>query len=275
MTYWKSSTGNPLSQGDSHRNILAIPDICRPLLSIITVVRNGEAFLEETISSVIAQKTGDVEYIIIDGASTDGTVAIINKHEEYIDYWISEPDRGIYEAMNKGIKAAKGIYIGLLNSGDRYAAGALTLVLDEIRNERNRDAVIAGGVAILDRRGKIAATHLVDTRSLNNKFRFMPLNHPAMFVADSTYARIGTYREDLKICSDYDFVLKLLNLQVEIRFVPKVLTEMRAGGISDSPGTLLTRLGEGFRIRRQYKGLIYSMMIFARELMSFFYRIVR
>lgn len=264
-----------MSQADSRRSNLAIPDTCRPLLSIVTVVRNGEPFLEETISSVVAQKTGDVEYIIIDGASSDGTLAIIRKYEEHIDYWISEPDRGIYEAMNKGVKASKGAFIGLLNSGDRYAAGAMTLVLNEIRNMENRDAVIAGGVAMLDKSEKITATHMVDVNSLSNKFRFMPLNHPAMFVANSIYAEVGLYREDLRICSDYDLVLKLLERKVESRFIPEVLTEMRAGGMSDSPATLFTRLHEGFRIRRQYKGLVYSSMIVARELMSFLYRLRR
>jgi glycosyltransferase involved in cell wall biosynthesis len=261
-----------LSQTESRHRSQDGADIFRPLLSIVTVVRNGEPFLEETISSVIAQKTEDVEYIIIDGASSDGTLAIIRKYEEHIDYWVSEPDRGIYEAMNKGVKAAKGAFIGLLNSGDRYAAGALTLVLDEIWNMTNRDAVIAGGVAMLDKSDKIAATHMVDVNSLSNKFKFMPLNHPAMFVANSIYAEAGLYREDLRICSDYDFVLNLLKRKVEIRFVPEVLTEMRAGGISDSPATLITRLHEGFRIRRQYKGLGYSLMIVARELTSFLYR---
>ena len=264
-----------MSQADSRWKNLAVPDSCRPLLSIVTVVRNGEPFLEETISSVIAQKTEDVEYIIIDGASSDGTLAIIMKYEENIDYWISEPDCGIYEAMNKGIKAAKGAFIGLLNSGDRYAKSALVLVLDEIRNMRNRDAMIAGGVAMHDKSEKIVATHMVDVNSLSNKFRFMPLNHPAMFVANSIYAEAGLYREDLKICSDYDLVLKLLDRKVEIRFIPEVLTEMRAGGISDSPGSLLTRLHEGFQIRRQYKGLGYSLIIVARELMSFLYRLGR
>ncbi len=264
-----------MSQAESRQRSLDIKDIRRPLLSIVTVVRNGEPYLKETISSVIAQKTGDVEYIIIDGASSDGTLAIIKRYGKEIDYWISEPDHGIYEAMNKGIRAAKGAFVGLLNSGDCYAAGALTLVLDEIRSMTNRDAVIAGGVAILDKSAKIVATHIVDVNSLSDKFRFMPLNHPAMFVANSIYTDTGLYREDLRICSDYDFVLKLLKRKVEIRFIPEVLTEMQAGGISDSPATLLTRLREGFQIRRQYKGLGYSLMIVARELISFLYRLGR
>ncbi len=247
----------------------------RPLLTIVTVVRNGAPFIEETILSVVAQKNEDIEYIIVDGASTDGTVAAIEKYDAQIDHWISEPDRGIYEAMNKGIKAAKGCYIGLLNCGDCYVAGALTVVLTEIRNAAGVEAAIAGGVAMLDKSGNTISTDMVDRSSLRNKFRFMPLNHPAMFVAASVYAKVGSYREDLRICSDYDFVLKLLNHQVDILFVPKVLTEMRAGGISDSPGTLITRLSEGFRIRREYKGLTYSMMIVARELMSFLYRLAR
>ena len=203
-----------MSQAESRQRSLDIKDIRRPLLSIVTVVRNGEPYLKETISSVIAQKTGDVEYIIIDGASSDGSLAILKRYGKEIDYWISEPDHGIYEAMNKGIRAAKGAFVGLLNSGDCYAAGALTLVLDEIRSMTNRDAVIAGGVAILDKSAKIVATHIVDINSLSDKFRFMPLNHPAMFVANSIYTDTGLYREDLRICSDYDFVLKLLKQKV-------------------------------------------------------------
>lgn len=92
-----------------------------PLLSIITVVYNDEKFLERTIKSIIRQNFNDYEFIIIDGGSTDKTLDIINKYDEYIDYWISEKDAGIYDAMNKGIKYAKGEWLNFMNSSDVYA----------------------------------------------------------------------------------------------------------------------------------------------------------
>ncbi|MDY0193877.1 MAG: glycosyltransferase family 2 protein [Aliarcobacter butzleri] len=92
----------------------------KPLISIITVVFNGEKYLEETIQSVTNQTYDNVEYIIIDGGSSDGTLDIIKKYEDKIDYWVSEKDKGIYDAMNKGIDAASGEFINFLNAGDRF-----------------------------------------------------------------------------------------------------------------------------------------------------------
>ena len=91
-----------------------------PLVTIVTIVLNNEAFIEETIQSVLKQTYRNIEYIIIDGGSTDGTVNIIKKYEKFIDYWVSEKDKGIYEAMNKGLKLAKGKWINFMNSGDTF-----------------------------------------------------------------------------------------------------------------------------------------------------------
>lgn len=92
------------------------------LISIITVVYNGEKFLERTIQSVISQTYSNVEYIIVDGGSTDGTLDIIKKYENYIDYWVNEKNKGIYDAMNKSIKLAAGNMTGMLNSDDFYTS---------------------------------------------------------------------------------------------------------------------------------------------------------
>ena len=92
----------------------------KPLISVITVVYNGEKYLEETIQSIINQTYDNVEYIIIDGGSTDGTVDIIKKYEDRIDYWVSEKDKGISDAFNKGVKVAKGDYINFQGDGDGF-----------------------------------------------------------------------------------------------------------------------------------------------------------
>ena len=92
-----------------------------PIVSVITVVRNDKEHIEATINSLFAQDYPNIEYIVIDGASTDGTYEILNRYRDRIDILISEPDNGIYDAMNKGVMLAKGDYVGFLNSGDEYA----------------------------------------------------------------------------------------------------------------------------------------------------------
>jgi glycosyltransferase involved in cell wall biosynthesis len=242
---------------------------CAPLISVVTVVRNGELFLEETILSVIAQKNKNVEYIIIDGASTDATLSIIEKYKEHIDYWISEPDRGIYDAMNKGINASTGVCVGLLNCGDSYEQRTLKIVSEELMKITCRHFVIAGGISRIDPMNRITDVFIVGKKSLNNKLKYMPLNHPAMFVSRAVYKEIAMYNQELKISADYELVLKLLDRSVNILFIPMVLTRMRSGGISESPKSILIMLNEGFRIRRKYSGVLYCSFIVARELLSF------
>ena len=107
----------------------------KPLFSIITVVYNNEKFLEETIQSVLNQKFQNFEYIIIDGGSSDKTLDIIKKYENEIDYWISEKDRGIYDAFNKGMSLAKGDFIGIINSDDTYMNNALEIIAKYVNKQ--------------------------------------------------------------------------------------------------------------------------------------------
>jgi cellulose synthase/poly-beta-1,6-N-acetylglucosamine synthase-like glycosyltransferase len=117
----------------------------KPLISIVTVVYNGEAFLEETILSVINQAYDNVEYIIIDGGSTDRTIDIIKKYEDKLDYWISESDDGIYDAMNKGIDLVTGEWVNFVNSSDVLNGNAYTVILDCLVKNSNKCDVIAFG----------------------------------------------------------------------------------------------------------------------------------
>lgn len=249
-------------------NIEANPSEHQPLISIVTVVLNGEHVLEQTIRSVVEQKDDTVEYIIIDGGSKDGTVDIIKKYGQHINHWVSEPDRGVYDAMNKGIKAARGRCIGLLNSGDYYEPDTLSILKKQLDRIRDRHFVIAGGIHKLDESGAVTGTLHVDDAVLRKRFFLMPLNHPAMFVSSSVYADICVYNPELKISSDYEFVLTLLDRNVKLYLLPSVLTNMRAGGLSESPRTALTRLRESFAVRRRYKGRAYCTLVLLRELIS-------
>ncbi|MCY1133837.1 glycosyltransferase family 2 protein [Bacteroides fragilis] len=118
-----------------------------PLVTIITVCYNAETTIEKTILNVINQTYADIEYIIIDGGSNDGTIEIINKYANKISYWMSEPDRGIYDAMNKGIKLAKGDWVSFMNSGDSFYS--LDTVEDVVQFIREEYDVIYGSVNVV------------------------------------------------------------------------------------------------------------------------------
>ena len=141
--------GTMLSGGLRTKGITKQSQENQPLITVVTVVRNGEKTLEKTILSVINQTYKNVEYIIVDGASTDGTLEVIKKHEDRISYWISEPDKGIYDAMNKGIDLATGDYIALLNSDDWYEKDTCEIIANKI-NEGRAD-IYYGMVRVIDK----------------------------------------------------------------------------------------------------------------------------
>lgn len=134
-------SANKLQGGRRIRNIEKVSRSSEPLVSIITVVFNGEKYLEQTILSVLNQTYSNIEYIIIDGGSSDATLDIINKYTDKIDYWVSEPDSGIYDAMNKGISLATGQLIGIINSDDWYELDAVEEI---VRAYKDGSTIIYG-----------------------------------------------------------------------------------------------------------------------------------
>jgi glycosyltransferase involved in cell wall biosynthesis len=180
-----------------------------PLVTIITVVFNGEKYLEQTIQSVINQTYDNVEYIVIDGGSTDGTVDIIRKYEEQIDYWVSEPDEGLYFAMNKGISLASGEVIAILNSGDWYE-------LDAIKNSLKAlvscDADYTyGKVYLVDELGERFGMSLVaDNQDFNSEiyYRTVFLQLSA-FIKKYVYLKLGGFDTNYKVSADHEFFLRM------------------------------------------------------------------
>ncbi len=172
-------------------------------ISIITIVFNDVKHIEKTIRSVLGQDIQDLEYIIIDGGSTDGTVEIIEKYLDSIDIFISEKDNGIVDAFNKGIQKASGDIIGLVNSGDFLEKGTLQKVSDEFKKDSSID-VVYGNVQYWsdDQKEYLykASHHLLA--------KFMSINHPAVFVRKELYNRYGLFDNTYKVAMDYDLMLR-------------------------------------------------------------------
>lgn len=181
----------------------------RPLVSVITVVYNGEKHLEQAILSVLGQTYGNVEYIIVDGGSTDGTLEIIRKFEDQIDTCVSEPDRGISDAMNKGIRLAKGDLIAHLHADDYYSNPS---VISSVCSEylRHPDALwLTGGIDIVDEKGNILENIPVRKYSYKKLIRGNFILHPATFVARHAFEQSGHFNEEYRYAMDYDLWIRI------------------------------------------------------------------
>ena len=202
-----------------------------PKISIITVVYNGEEFLEETILSVLNQSYENIEYIIIDGGSTDGTVDVIKKYEDKIDYWVSEPDKGVSDAFNKGLVFATGDYIEMLNCGDYFLEDNLAMLVEKYFNS---GAVITfqaktdtGNIFPKMLRKKSMVNPLKIDEALLNAM----VSHQATFVAKEVYKEIGFYNLDFKLRMDFDLFLRIQK-EYEIAFIELPIILYRTDGIS-------------------------------------------
>lgn len=183
----------------------------QPLVSIITVVYNGAAFLEETIQSVLGQSYENKEYIIIDGGSTDGTVDIIKRYADQLAYWVSEPDKGMYDAINKGILQARGELWTSLNADDRMVDSS---VVERVVSTYLKDTSGAGayfGNIIKEKNGIRRHIRLFDldhgVLHASGHCTFMP--QPATFVRKSSSDKIGLFDTTYRYASDYDYHLRL------------------------------------------------------------------
>ncbi|GAB6011779.1 glycosyltransferase [Viscerimonas tarda] len=201
-------------------------------LSIITVNYNNAAGLEKTIRSIVSQDYDDFEYLVIDGASTDGSVDILENGElSTIPFrWISEPDTGIYNAMNKGIRAAKGDYLLFINSGDTlYNEHVLSDAFKLAKGDTN---LIYGDLHRSFPDGHTDVVEMPDTVTLFRMI-YSTLTHPTTFIKKELFDKYGLYREDLKIVSDWAFFLKLMLLgNVTQQHIPLIVATFEMDGIS-------------------------------------------
>ena len=211
-------------------------------ISIITVSCNSAETIRDTIESIIRQDYNNIEYIIIDAGSKDGTLDIIKEYKEHISYFISEADNGIYDGMNKGIAAATGDIVGILNSDDFYPNSFVISNVARTFEKRGCDAVYGDLVYVKQNdTSKITRYWQAGEYSTARIKNGWMLPHPTFFVKKEMYERYGYYNTDLKSAADYEMILKLLyKRNINVFYIPMILVKMRTGGASNS--SLLNRL---------------------------------
>ena len=199
-----------------------------PKISIITITYNSEKTLEETILSVVNQNYDNIEYIIIDGGSKDGTLDIVEKYNNKVSVVVSESDKGISDAFNKGIKNATGDIIGIINSDDFLADGALQILA---QNYKANIDVLYGNVVICDENGK--SQHILkskeDLSTINYQFC---ITHPATFVSKKAYEKFGVFSLDYKCAMDYDLLLRFYKRNAKFKYIDENLAIFRMGGVN-------------------------------------------
>lgn len=206
-------------------------------VSIITVVYNREKTIERAIRSVLNQSYSNIEYIVIDGASKDGTMHIVDRYKDQIAVVVSEKDKGMYDALNKGIKAATGDVVGILHADDEFAsAKIIEKIVQQLQAHSSADAVY-GDVAFVkeDRPEKIVRYYSSAIFTVNLfKWGFMPA-HPTFFCYRRFFDLYGLYRTDLSIAADFDLLLRFLKIhQLKTVYMPEMLVKMNTGGKSTS-----------------------------------------
>jgi glycosyltransferase involved in cell wall biosynthesis len=226
-----------------------------PLVSLITIVFNGEKHLEKTIRSVLAQDYPNIEYIVIDGGSSDSSVSIIRSFEDKIAYWISEPDKGISDAINKGIKASKGELIGLINSDDWLEPNAI----ENVMKAYEPNTILYGDVSFWVNGTKTRSTH-----SNHNRLREgMTLAHPAVYVPKKFYETFGNFNTNYKVAMDYDMLLRLYMNKLPFKNINCVLVNMNLGGISDK--RWLLGIKEELRSKNIYFNRLANLYYFMKQ----------
>jgi len=205
-----------------------------PLLSVITVVYNGQEVLEDTILSIANQTFQGIEYIVIDGGSSDGTVDIIKKYDHVIDSWISESDLGIYDAMNKGAKIATGSYLSFLNASDVYFTNAIELIANAI-STKDLDYCFAPVIVRTECDQDISTAYPIHNFTYQQgRYMDMPAPHMSTFIKADVFRDMGGYDLSFPISSDFDLLLRLAEKSQNMQSLKQPIGAFRLGGVSGS-----------------------------------------
>lgn len=221
-------------------------------VSIITTCFNREQTIRDSIESVLSQDYPDIEYIVIDGASTDKSIEIINEYKDKITTFISEPDNGMYEGINKGIRQATGDIIGLLHSDDVfYAADTISHIVKRFK-ETNSELVYGDGVFVSPNDLNKVIRRWISGKYNKKRIKlgWLPL-HPTVYIRKCCFEQTGFYDESFKISSDSDFLVRILyKYNFRISYINEYIVRMRMGGASTSFKKAKTKWKEDMRMYR-------------------------
>ncbi len=238
-------------------------------VSIITVAYNSDQTIEDTIKSVLSQDFSEIEYIIIDGGSTDRTIDIINRYKDKIATIVSEPDQGIYDGMNKGVALATGDIVGILNSDDFYSNnGVISSVVSQFKD--GVDAVYADLVYVDQLQTEKIIRKWISGEYVHGAFKkgWMP-PHPTLFVKNEIYKNYGSYSLELKSAADYEFILRVIHKhKINLNYLPEIIVKMRAGGVSNASFKNRINANKEDRLAWKMNGLKPGKLTFIRKPLS-------
>lgn len=229
---YPDQTGKRIAEGGMRLRGLfkrSLPGL--PLVSVVTVCFNSVRTLEQCIQSVLGQAYANIEYILIDAGSSDGTLDVIKRHEDAIDYYVSEPDRGLYHAMNKGLELSSGDYILILNSDDWYESDCISSLVRGIRAS-GTDFCSALARRVAD---DGSAIDVLPSMPYDDSLRFgMSLRHELMLVPSAIYERVGGYDSRYRIIADFDFAVRLYEAGCTLHEIQRPLLNFRVSGVSNT-----------------------------------------
>ena len=212
--------------------------------------------IERCFNSVLSQKNCEIEYIVVDGMSTDGTSEIVECYRERIDQIIREPDDGIYDALNKGVNAATGDVVGFMHADDSFADDRVLQRISELHTEHKVDASY-GDLQYIDKESGRVTRHWVSGRYNPSKFYFgwMP-PHPTVYIRKSTYMQHGLYNLDMPTAADYELLVRMMvKEKISVGYVPHVLVKMQVGGSSNASIKNRVNANKDDRLAWQRNGL--------------------
>ena len=247
------------------------------ILSIITVVKNSESTIEKTIQSVLSQKIENLEYIIIDGNSSDNTLGIIKKYEDKIDYWCCIEDEGIYDAMNYGLKLSSGKIIGLINSGDIYTNNSLKTVLKYFKKKEGI-SFLFGTVNRHYLGGNVIKKVGFNRKRIKYNFDSVTCHSTGFFIKNNIQKELGLYNTKYKCSSDYDLFYKLLiqnNYNGSSTTKEEIIGIVESGGFSSKYG-YWKKLKEEMSIRiENNQSYFLILIIFFNSIIKHFFKLIK
>jgi glycosyltransferase involved in cell wall biosynthesis len=230
-------------------------------ISIITITYNSQETIKKTIESVLSQSYSNIEYIIVDGKSTDKTIHIIKTYYNRISKFISEKDEGLYFALNKGIRIASGDVIGFLHSDDFFEDNNVISNIVNVFNKSKSDGVY-GNLFYVNKNNKVIRKWVSNSFKMNSlKFGWMP-PHPTIFLKSNIYKKYGCFNTTYRISADYEFILRIFKEKnLKLTYLPIFITRMTLGGVSSSFKNLLSKLVEDYNIIKSHNLLSFLTLI--------------